>query len=58
GLVFMSRLARQLGVATPTIDAMIQVTSVLMARDYASEALRTPATLGIEQLSAGELGRL
>jgi len=58
GLVFMSRLARQLGVATPTIDAMIQVTSVLMARDYAGEALRTPATLGIEHMSAGELGKL
>lgn len=58
GLVFMSRLARQIGVDTPTIDAVIQVTSVLMARDYAGEALRTPATLGIERLAAGELGRL
>ncbi len=58
GLVFMSALGRQVGVATPTIDAMIQVTSVLMARDYAQEAPRTPATLGIEGLSAGDLGAL
>ena len=58
GLVFMSRLARQVGVETPTIDAMIRVTSVLMARDYAGEALRTPETLGIEGRSAEELGRL
>ena len=58
GLVFMSGLAQQIGVETPTIDAMIQVTSVLMNRDYAGEALRTPATLGIAGLSAEELGAL
>ncbi len=58
GLVFMSTLARQVGVETPTIDAIIQVTSVLMARDYAHEALRTPRSLGIGQLSAAELGTL
>jgi opine dehydrogenase len=58
GLVFMSRLARQVGVETPTIDAIIQLTSVLMARDYASEAPRTPEALGIGDLSAEELGDL
>jgi opine dehydrogenase len=58
GLVFMAALARQLGVATPSIDAVIQVASVLMARDYSGEALRTPESLGIAQLSAQELGRL
>ncbi len=58
GLVFMSALGRQVGVATPTMDAIIHVTSVLMQRDYAGEALRTPATLGIDQRSAAELGAL
>jgi opine dehydrogenase len=58
GLVFMSRLARQVGVETPTMDAIIQVASVLMARDYASEAPRTPDALGIGDLSAEELGSL
>jgi len=58
GLVFMSRLARQVGVETPTIDAIIQVTSVLMARDYAREAPRTPDALGIGGLSPEELGDL
>lgn len=58
GLVFMSRLARQIGVQTPTMDAMIQVTSVLMHRDYADEGLRTPQGLGIGDLSASELGNL
>ncbi len=58
GLVFMSALARQVGVETPTMDAIIQVAAVLMNRDYANEALRTPASLGIADLSAEELGRL
>ena len=58
GLVFMSRLARQIGVETPTMDAMIQVTSVLMHRDYAEEGLRTPHGLGIGDLSVSELGSL
>lgn len=58
GLVFMSQLGRQVGVETPTIDAIIQVTSVLMARDYAGEAMRTPETLGISGKSAERLGVL
>ena len=58
GLVFMSALGEQVGVATPNIDAMIRLTSVLMARDYAGEALRTPATLGIASLDAEGLKAL
>ncbi len=58
GLVFMSRLARQVGVEVPTIDAIVQVTSVLMARDYAGEAKRTPESLGIGERTAAELGTL
>ena len=58
GLVFMSALGRQVGVETPTTDAIIQVATVLMNRDYAGEALRTPASLGIADLSAEELGKL
>ena len=58
GLVFMSALGRQVGVETPTIDAIIQVASVLMHRDYVGEALRTPDSLGIADLGAEELGRL
>jgi len=58
GLVFMSNLAKQIGVDTPTMNAIIQVTSVLMNRDYAGEALRTPESLGIAGRSAAELGSL
>ena len=54
----MSRLARQIDVATPTMDAMIHLTSVLMHRDYAGEALRTPEALGIGDFSAAELSSL
>lgn len=58
GLVFMSSLARQIGVDTPTIDSVIQMASVLMDRDYAAEALRTPRSLGIGDYTAEELGKL
>jgi opine dehydrogenase len=58
GLVFMSELGRQVGVATPGIDAVINVASIVMARDYKGESLRTPETLGIAELSAEELGSL
>lgn len=58
GLVFMSELGRQVGVATPGIDAVIQVASIVMARDYRTEASRTPASLGIAGCSADELAAL
>lgn len=58
GLVFMSELGRQVGVATPGIDAVIQVASIVMARDYRGEALRTPGTLGIDGYDAEGLAAL
>lgn len=58
GLVFMSSLGRQVGVATPGMDAVIAVASIVMARNYTDEALRTPDTLGIAQRSVEELGKL
>lgn len=58
GLVFMSGLGRQVGVETPGMDAVIQVASIVMARDYRAEALRTPGTLGIADHTVKELGAL
>ena len=58
GLVFMSRLAAQLGVPTPGIDAIIHVASTVMARDYRAEGSRTPESLGIAELSIGALATL
>lgn len=46
GLVFMSDLAKKLGIEVPEIDSVIDITSVLMERDYRREALRTLDTLG------------
>ena len=58
GLVFMSKLGQQIGVATPGIDSVIGVASIVMARDYRSEALRTPESLGIADRSTEELSLL
>lgn len=58
GLVFMSKLGEQIGVATPGMDAVINVASIVMARDYRAEALRTPEALGIADRSAEELATL
>lgn len=58
GLVFMSRLGKQVGIETPTIDSLIQLASVLMNRDYAGEALRTPESLGIGGLTAEQIAGL
>lgn len=58
GLVFMSALGRQVNVPTPAIDAVIRIASIVMARDYTAEALRTPASLGIAEHSTEELAAL
>jgi len=58
GLVFMSKLGQQIGVATPGIDAIINIASIVMARDYRAEALRTPESLGIADRSTKELATL
>jgi opine dehydrogenase len=58
GLVFMSGLGRQVDVETPGMNAVIKVASIVMARDYRAEALRTPDTLGIADRSAEELSNL
>jgi len=58
GLVFMSKLGEQIGVATPGIDAVINVASIVMARDYRAESLRTPESLGIANRTAEELAAL
>ncbi len=58
GLVFMSTLGQQIGVPTPGIDAVINVASIVMARDYRTESLRTPDTLGIAQCSLEALSSL
>lgn len=58
GLVFLTDLGRQLGVPTPTMDAVLQVAGVLNGRDYRAEGARTMAGLGLAGLTAAQLRAL
>jgi len=58
GLVFLQKLAEQVGVATPIISAVITLASLLMNRDYLGEAKRTMETLGLSTYTAKELEKL
>lgn len=54
-LVFLTELARSLAVATPTMDAVIRIASVILGRDFRAEGARTMASMGLAELSRGEL---
>ncbi len=58
GLVFMQSLARQVAAETPCMSALARLASVLMDRDYAAEAKRTMASLGLAKYTPEELDRL
>ena len=58
GLVFISELAKQVGMQTPAIDSVIHIVSVIVKRDYRSEGKLTPKTLGIDRYSTDELKKL
>ena len=57
-LVFLADLARRVDVETPTMDALITLASVVLARDFRAEAARTLATLGLDDMSASDLAAL
>jgi opine dehydrogenase len=54
-LVFVTDLARHLGVPTPVMDAVIEITSVVLRRDFRAEGARTMAGLGLADLSREQL---
>ena len=54
-LVFFTDLARRLGVPTPTMDAIIEISSVVLARDLRAEGARTMSSLGLDQLTNEQL---
>ncbi|WP_432559790.1 NAD/NADP octopine/nopaline dehydrogenase family protein [Granulicoccus sp. GXG6511] len=58
GLVFLTDLAVRLGVPTPVMDAVIQITDVVLGRDFRAEQARTLESLGLGDLSAAELRAL
>jgi len=57
-LVFLSDLAARLEVATPVIDAVIAIASVVLARDFRGEGMRTLRTLELDQMSRDQLAAL
>ncbi len=58
GLVFLSDLARQIGVPTPVMDALITLASTILKRDFVAEQARTLDSVGLGQLTVDELRRL
>ena len=57
-LVFLTDLAGRVGVETPTMEALITMASVVLARDFRAEGARTLATLGLDGMSASDLAAL
>ncbi len=58
GLVLWRKLGEQIGVDTPNINAVIQLASTVMDRDYLVEAPRTMESLGLSGLTPDELTQL
>ena len=57
-LILFTDVASRVGVPTPVMDAVVQVTSVVLARDFRAEGKRTLRTLGLDGLSREELAAL
>jgi opine dehydrogenase len=57
-LILFADLAARIGVPTPVMDAVIQVASVVLARDFRGEGRRTLRTLGLDGMSREELAAL
>jgi opine dehydrogenase len=57
-LVFLTDLARRVGVETPMMDALITMASVVLAQDFRAMGTRTLATLGLDGMDATELAAL
>jgi opine dehydrogenase len=57
-LVFLTDLAGRVGVETPTMQALITMASVVLARDLRAEGARTLGTLGLDGMSASDLAAL
>ena len=55
GLVFMTDLARKVGVETPVMDSIINIVSRIMDRDYKGEAQRTIESLGLGEYDFDKL---
>jgi opine dehydrogenase len=54
-LVFITDLARRLGVATPVMNAVVEIASVVLRRDFRGEGARTMAGMGLAGFTREEL---
>ena len=57
-LVFLTDLANRVGVRTPTMEALITVASIVLARDFRGDRKRTLASLGLDTMSPSDLAAL
>jgi opine dehydrogenase len=57
-LVFLTDLARRVGVPTPIMDSVISIACVVLGRDFRTEGRRTVDTLGLGGLTVAELTAL
>jgi opine dehydrogenase len=57
-LIFLTDLAARFGVPTPVMDAVITIASIVLARDFRGEGMRTVSTLGLDGMSREELAAL
>ncbi len=57
-MVFFRDVARSVGVQTPVMDAIVEVSSIIMDTDYAADPQRTLASLGLADLPAEQLRKL
>jgi opine dehydrogenase len=57
-LVFLTDLAARVGVPTPVMNAVISITSVVLARDLRAEGRRTVSSLGLDGMSPEQLAAL
>lgn len=55
GLILLTDLAKVVGVKTPVMNAIIEIVSVLLERDFKKEAQRTLKSFGLDGLSKKEL---
>ena len=54
-LVFLTDLARHLSVATPTIDAVIRMASIVTGQDFVAERARTMSGMGLAGMTREQL---
>ena len=56
--MFLIDLGRQLGVPTPVMNAVIEIASVALARDFRGEQKRTMASLGLSDFTSKQLSAI